>query len=143
MSREFPLLVADVFEAAGRLRRDGETIAAAEGQTQSRWQVLSVLSGRPMTAPQAARRLGISRQAVQRVVNELVNDALVSSEPNPDHRTSPLLATTDAGRQVLQHIMDREAEAHRSLDEVITPEEVTMAREVLQRLNRHLRQNSD
>ncbi|MGW8557309.1 hypothetical protein [Streptomyces tubercidicus] len=41
MAEELALLVADVYEAAGALRRAGETLAAAEGQTQARWQLMS------------------------------------------------------------------------------------------------------
>ncbi len=89
MADEMALLVADVYELAGLLRRSGEAIAAREGQTQARWQFLSVISGDALTVPQAARRLGVTRQAVQRVANELVDDGLAELVANPDHRTSP------------------------------------------------------
>lgn len=69
--REAALLAADVYELAGLLRQAGEEIAAVQGQTQARWQLLSVVSDPPLSIPQAARRLGISRQAVQRVANDL------------------------------------------------------------------------
>ena len=48
--------------------------------------------------------MGISRQAVQRVANDLVTDGLAEFTPNPDHRTSPLLALTDAGDGALATI---------------------------------------
>ena len=41
------LLVADVYEAAGVLRKSGEAVAATEGQTQARWQLLSAVSETP------------------------------------------------------------------------------------------------
>ena len=85
---ELPLLIADLFEAAGAMRRRGDQIAAVAGQTQARWQVLSVLSDGHWTVPQVARRLGVSRQAVQRIVDELRNDGLVGLKPNPDHERS-------------------------------------------------------
>ena len=47
---ELALLVADVFEAAGVLRRYGERTAATAGQTQARWQLLSVVSENLHTA---------------------------------------------------------------------------------------------
>jgi hypothetical protein len=61
----FALLVADVYDAAGVLRRLGERIAATEGQTQARWQVLSVMPEGTWTVPMAADRLVTRRQAVQ------------------------------------------------------------------------------
>lgn len=101
---EAALLIADVYELAGLLRAAGEEIAATQGQSQARWQLMSAVSDAPRTVPQAARRLGVSRQAVQRVANDLIADGLAEALPNPDHRTSPLLALTDAGRQALTGI---------------------------------------
>ncbi len=92
MSDEIARLVADVFGLAGLLRRSGEVVAAREGHTQARWQLLSVVSDRALTSP-AARRLGVTCQ-VQRVANDLVVCALAELRHNPDHRTSPLLVLT-------------------------------------------------
>jgi DNA-binding MarR family transcriptional regulator len=102
-----PLLVADLYEAAGAVRRHGERIAAAAGQTQARWQVLSVASEGDWTVPHIARRLGISRQAVQRVTDELLVDGLVRSEPNPNHQRSLLIRLTDTGHAALASITAR------------------------------------
>jgi hypothetical protein len=56
-----PIIVADIYELAGRLRDHGESIAKTVGQTQARWQVLSAASGRAQTVPQIARVLGVTR----------------------------------------------------------------------------------
>lgn len=68
-----------------------------------------------LTVPQAARRLGVSRQAIQRVANELVGAGLVEFRSNPDHRTSPLLALTGNGRDVLKSITRRASVANTRL----------------------------
>ena len=95
---ELAQLAADVFEVAGALRRYGERTAATAGQTQARWQLLSVVSDGDWTVPAAADRLGTSRQAVQRIANELVDDGLAAFEDNPRHRRSPLLRLSEDGR---------------------------------------------
>lgn len=119
MSDEVALLVADVFELAGLLRRSGDAVAAREGQTQARWQVLSVICDEALTVPQAARRLGITRQGVQRVANDLVAEGLVEFQDNPDHRTSPLLALTRPGRRTLTAITERAADDNQRLAEAL------------------------
>lgn len=134
MADEMALLVADVYEAAGVLRRSGEAIAAEEGQTQARWQLLSVVSGAPLTVARAARRLGVSRQGVQRVANDLIREELAALRPNPDHRSSPLLALTATGREVLDRITVRAAEFNDGLATGISPGDVEAARALLRRL---------
>ncbi len=93
-----PLIVADIYELAGRLRDDGEAIARTVGQTQARWQVMSAASADPRTVPQIARRLGVSRQNVQRIADLLVAENWASFEPNPDHKGSPYLVLNARGR---------------------------------------------
>ena len=109
---EWALFVADVYELAGRLRRDGERTAASVGQTQARWQLLSVVSSGDCTVPNAAERLGISRQAVQRIANELASDGLVEFVDNPRHRRSPFVRLSPDGHRVLRAIDVRGRQRH-------------------------------
>lgn len=111
----FALLVADIFEAAGALRRDGERIASSAGQTQARWQLLSVASTGDRTVPMAADRLGTSRQAVQRIANELVDEGLAAFAGNPRHRRSPFLRLTDEGTRALDVITEHAQRRHTAL----------------------------
>ncbi|MFF6984661.1 MarR family winged helix-turn-helix transcriptional regulator [Streptomyces sp. NPDC008343] len=131
MSDEMALLVADIYEAAGALRRLGERTAQADGLTQARWQVLSVVSAGALTVPQAARRLGVSRQNVQRVANDLVALRAAVYLPNPDHRSSPLLSLTDKGQQVLRSINARALAVHTRMLESFTEAEVKSTRHLL------------
>jgi len=112
---ELALLIADVYDAAGVLRRYGERTAASAGQTQARWQLLSVVSDGDWTVPMAADRLGTSRQGVQRIANELVADGLAVFEDNPRHRRSPFLQLTAEGRRVLGAITSEARHRHELL----------------------------
>lgn len=53
-----------------------------------------------MTVPQIARNLGLSRQAVQRVANDLRDAGLISFDDNPDHKRAKLVRLTPSGEQV-------------------------------------------
>ena len=96
--------IADVVELAGLFRGTAEAIARGEGQTQAGWYALSVFSEGRLTVSQAARRLGTTRQAVQRTANELLDRGLVVTQANPDHRTAPLIVLTEEGAGVLARI---------------------------------------
>jgi DNA-binding MarR family transcriptional regulator len=129
-----PLLVADLFEAAGAMRRRGDQIASAAGQTQARWQVLSVLSDGDWTVPKVARRLGISRQAVQRIVDELRGDGLVGLKTNPDHERSSLVQLTEQGSDALGVISTEARLWHEHISIGMAPGDLAVTREVLRAL---------
>ena len=111
----FPLIVADVYELAGRFRSEGESIAATVGQTQARWQVMSAASAAPFTVPQIARRLGVTRQNVQRIADLLVDEGWATFESNPDHRGSPHLMLTKRGQTALAQLSKAAARNHAKL----------------------------
>jgi DNA-binding MarR family transcriptional regulator len=129
-----PLVIADLFEAAGAMRRRGDQIASTAGQTQARWQVLSVLSDGGWTVPRVARRLGVSRQAVQRIVDELGDDGLVELKPNPDHERSPLIRLTEQGSEALRLITKEARRWHQQISGDIPLDDLTTTREVLRAL---------
>ena len=136
---EAALLIADVYELAGLLRRAGEEIAATPGQTQARWQLLSVVSETSLSVPQAARRLGVTRQGVQRVANDLVASGLATFATNPDHRTSPLLRLTGPGRDALAEITRRARRFNRRLAAAVSEDELATTRQTVRSLTEFLR----
>jgi DNA-binding MarR family transcriptional regulator len=105
-ARSYRLLIAEVYELAGRSRATSEGIARRHGQTTARWHVLSVLTDRPATVPGIARRLGLARQSVQRVADDLIAAGCVQAVANPDHQRSPLLQLTAPGRAQLQALTE-------------------------------------
>ena len=100
-----PALIADVFELAGALQASSDALAAVAGQTGARWQVLWVADEAARTVPDIARRLGRTRQAVQRLADVLVDDGLAEWQTNPAHSRSPFLVLTAGGRRALGAIM--------------------------------------
>jgi DNA-binding MarR family transcriptional regulator len=101
------LLAVESYAVSAAFRRHGDALAVPTGQSQARWQVLRVASTGTFTVPQIARRLGVSRQNVQRIANALVAEALAHYADNPDHKSSPHLVLTAAGRAVLRKLSDR------------------------------------
>jgi DNA-binding MarR family transcriptional regulator len=129
-----PRLIADIYEAAGALRERGERIAAVAGQTQARWQVLSAFSEGDWTVPKVARRLGVTRQAVQRTADQLRADGMIEFKTNPDHARSPLARPTPAGRAALAAITTAASGWHELATTGLTPNELKIARAVLHAL---------
>jgi DNA-binding MarR family transcriptional regulator len=102
---EWIQLLLDESEALSELAtRREESMARAAGQTRSRCQVLATLLPRDHTVPQVARRLGVTRQSVQRLSDRLAEDGLVRFVPNPDHKRSPRLTLTEQGRDLANRL---------------------------------------
>ena len=129
-----PIIVADIYELAGRFREYGEAIAQTVGQTQARWQVMSATSDRPHTVPQIARVLGVTRQNVQRIADLLVADGSAEYQDNPDHRSSPHLILTKCGRVALDLLTKAAGGYHARLARKLSPTDVASIHRGLRRL---------
>ena len=95
------------FAQAGDVRHAQEQYVRAfrsNPRTRDRWQVLSAAWGETRTVPQIARRMGLTRQAVQRVAGVLEAEGLARFVRNPAHRSSPLLELTPDGEALVAKI---------------------------------------
>ena len=92
-----------LFEANRLLREAGERLASTAGQTHARRMVLQA-AGSAATVPEIARILGLHRQGIQRIADELVTEGLGSYADNPRHRLSKLFVVTDRGTAALSEI---------------------------------------
>jgi len=129
-------VVADVYELAGALRDHGERIARTVGQTQARWQVMSAASAEPKTVPQIARRLGVTRQGVQRLADLLVREGAAIYQANPDHRGSPHLILTQRGRSALATLSSAADAYHASVAGSLSGADLQSIHDGLKRLIR-------
>jgi DNA-binding MarR family transcriptional regulator len=103
-------LLLAVFRLNGRLLASGDRLVADLGLTSARWQVLGAvaLAGEPLPVASIARNMGLTRQAVQRVVNELARMGLVQFTVNPHHRRAKLVRLTEEGRNAYRAATDRQ-----------------------------------
>ena len=93
-----------IFKLNGQMLGAGEAIARPAGITVAWWQVLGAVLREPLTAAGISRQMGITRQAVQRIANRLIEEGMLESTPNPAHKRSPLLTPTAKGRAAIDRI---------------------------------------
>lgn len=135
-----PALVADVFELAGAFQSSSDDLALVAGQTGARWQVMWVADESRCTVPDVARRLGRSRQAIQRIADLLVADGLAQWEANPGHRRSSLLVLTRAGEDALRRIMRASDIWRAEVARGFTVAELEAAQDVIRRMSARVAQ---
>lgn len=105
--------LAEVYRALGplyrKVSRTVEHLQPEMGMSVGARAVLECLreaDGR--TVPQIARTLQLSRQFVQRMVNDGRRARWIEARENPAHQTSPLMHLTQAGQSAIQSVVDYE-----------------------------------
>lgn len=101
--RELDEVIHTIAKVNRMLRESGEALASGVGQTHSRRMLLQTVED-GLSVADAARRLGMQRQGVQRVADDLVADGLARYAPNPHHKRAKLLKVTPLGHQRLREI---------------------------------------
>ncbi|MFI6520924.1 MarR family winged helix-turn-helix transcriptional regulator [Spirillospora sp. NPDC050679] len=135
--------LAEVFDLVGPLYRKAhrkvEQDASLAGLSVGVRAVLALLREHgPMTVPQMGRAQALSRQFVQRMVNDALAQDLVESAPNPTHKRSRLIRLTGRGRAAVTAVVDREREVLSRVGDDLTEAEIDTCVRVLARLLRHL-----
>ena len=130
-------LVIAVFATNGCLVDAGNALVRLVGLTTAWWQVLGALGYSPSPLPVAhiARNMGLTRQAVQRVVDLLVARGFVSLQTNPHHQRAKLVVLTPAGRAALAAAEAAEAPLNRFICDRIGTERIAAAIAVLGEMN--------
>lgn len=103
------------FRLNGRFLDLAERLARPAGLTAAWWQVLGAVLHDPLPVAAIARDMGITRQAVQRTADVLVDRGLAEYRDNPAHRRAKLVALTDTGRAAVAAIAPQHVAAARAL----------------------------
>lgn len=135
-------LFLDIFRANALLVASGDDLVAPLGLTSARWQVLGTVAMAPTPQPVAhiARDMGLARQSVQRLVNELADAGLVDLKDNPHHKRAKLICLSEGGRRSFDAIHKLQRPWVDGLAEGLETEKIAIAAEVLQSLRARLEQ---
>lgn len=100
------ILTLETFRLNGALLALGDAIAAPVGLTSARWQVMGTIAEAQGALPVAslARNMGLVRQSVQRIVNDMVALGLLRLGPNPHHKRANLVQLTDRGMALFEEV---------------------------------------
>ena len=133
-------LILDVFKLNGRLQIAGDRLVSKLGLTSARWQILGALAyaERPESVAWHARTMGVHRQGVQRIVNELDKEGIVEFQPNPHHKRAQLVLLTPKGRKLFEAAIELQVPWVNQLSEGLSSEDVATAQGVVRLLRDRL-----
>jgi DNA-binding MarR family transcriptional regulator len=139
-------LILEVFRLNGALISAGDDLVSDLGLTSARWQVLGAIALAPAaeTVARLARSMGLHRQGVQRIVNELAAEGIVVLEDNPHHRRAKLVRLTKTGDGLFRAAGQRQRPWARNLTTGLDERAINSTRLVLEALRKKLeRMTSD
>ena len=136
---DLPARLAEVFDVVGPLYRRAqlkvERDAPVHGLSVGVRAVLNLLREHgPMTVPQMGRAQALSRQFVQRMVNEAAARSLVETVPNPAHKRSSLIRLTGQGATAIDALIAHERALLRQAGDGLADADITACLRVLRRL---------
>lgn len=129
-------LILKTFTFHGLLSAAGDELTKPWGLSSARWKVLGAikLADRPLHVAQIARNMGLTRQSVQRIVNDLAKEGLLALIDNPDHQWARLVRLTRHGEKVYGEIMEEQVRWSNELAEEISPQVLEDAVRVIETL---------
>ena len=137
-------LILDVFRLNGRLQISGDRLVSDLGLTSARWQILGAISyaEQPQSVASLARSMGVHRQGVQRIVNELNKEGIVEFEPNPHHKRAHLVVLTATGQNLYDAAIARQNPWVNEVSEGLSVDEIATAQKVIGLLRARLEDTS-
>lgn len=140
-SNEFDGFLRELRALMHRLQVMGSLLHGEDNLPSALRTLMAMLeAGGPCTMPQLARVQVVSRQQIRVEVRRLEQDGLVSSEPNPAHRTSHLIRLTGKGRRRLAALRDKEQAALADLHLPFRPGQVEQVSQGVLRIREALDQ---
>ena len=133
-------LILDVFRLNGRLLVAGDRLVAELGLTSARWQILGAIAyaDRPESVAWHARTMGVHRQGVQRIVNELEKEGIVEFKPNPHHKRAHLVVLTSEGQKLFEAALELQTPWVNALADGLTAEKIANARSIVGQITSRL-----
>ncbi len=133
-------LIIEIFQVKTLLLEQGDALVAPIGLTSARWQVLGAISRStvPMTVPMIAEAMGLSRQGVQKQVNQMLVEGVCQPRHNPQHARSDFIVLTEQGQASFAQAMSLSNAWVHSLIQGQSHEAMMIALGVLKALHQHL-----
>ena len=129
-------LILRIFRVNGALLAAGDRLVAALGLTSARWQLLGGIAAadHSLSVAELARQIGVTRQAVQRIANELETQGIIAFRPNPQHKRAQLIELTAQGSVLFERAMKVQRPWATDLARGITPKRAAETCETLDAL---------
>jgi DNA-binding MarR family transcriptional regulator len=138
-------LILNVFKLNGRLLVAGDRLVSELGLTSARWQILGAIAyaERPESVAWHARTMGLHRQGIQRIINELKEEGIVEFQPNPHHKRAHLVVLTPRGQKLFEDAIALQIPWVNALSRGLVAKDITTASKLIDQLKIRLEEELD
>ena len=135
--KQFHDLFREVFKLHAALSAVMDGVHEQAGLSTAQHSIIRTLQEMgPVTVPEMAGQLGVSRQFVQTVCNRLFAMELLRFEDNPRHKRSRLVVLTDKGRTGFQQARQNENHTIAKALKGVDAAKATEAHDLLKQIRR-------
>jgi DNA-binding MarR family transcriptional regulator len=127
-SNAFTDLIRAVLRTNATVQKSGTRLMWGTGITNARWQTVSELS----------RHLGLTRQAVQRLADDMARDGLVEFAENHGDTRAMHLLLTEVGKARYHDALEREWQWTNAIAEDFDAEQITGAVALLEAITQKM-----
>jgi DNA-binding MarR family transcriptional regulator len=133
-------LIRAVLRLNATAQKSGTRLMRGTGITNARWQTLSELFAleKRVTVSELARHMGLTRQAVQRLADDMVADGLVEFAENPGNARSMHLRPTTASKATYHEALEREWQWINAIAEDLDEAQITGAVALLEGITKKM-----
>jgi DNA-binding MarR family transcriptional regulator len=133
-------LIRTVLRMNATVQKSGTRLMRGTGITNARWQTMSELCGleKLVTVSELARHMGLTRQAVQRLADDMASDGLVKFVANPSDARAMHLLLTEAGKAAYEDTLEREWQWANAIAKDFDAEQITCAVTLLEAITKKI-----
>lgn len=136
-------LFKEVFALHSALSKIMDRVHEKAGFSTSQKKILQRLNHLgPVTVPDIAASLGVSRQFVQTVCNDLLMLGFLKFKDNPRHKRSKIVSPTDQGLAAFRNAQQKENKIIEAAFSDIETHRIKDAHELLQYIRKRVQNNS-
>lgn len=107
--KRFNDLARMIFQLNALLEEKGDALVSDLPINSSRWRVMEALSDANQSMPAAhiAKDIGLTRQNVNRLIQEMIKDGFLEAKENPYHQRAKLINMTQKGAYLYDEVKRR------------------------------------
>ncbi|QFT34225.1 MarR family protein [Labrenzia sp. THAF82] len=87
--------------------------------------------------------MGVHRQGVQRIVNELEKEGIVAFQPNPHHKRAHLVVLTSKGQALFEAAIALQVPWVNDLSKDLSLTDIATAQQVISQMTKHIEDTSN